>query len=35
MTCGIYYYWGNEKGELAYIGYSNNLKRRNIKWKEL
>lgn len=29
MTCGIYYYWDNEKDELAYIGYSNNLKRRD------
>lgn len=28
MTCGIYYYWDNEKDELAYIGRSNNCERR-------
>lgn len=29
MTCGIYFYWDNEKDELAYIGKSVNCERRN------
>lgn len=29
MTCGIYYYWDNEKDELAYIGKSINCEKRH------
>lgn len=29
MTCGIYYYWDNQKDEMAYIGMSKNIQRRH------